>query len=48
MKLATWLTILVLGPGSIAVFIWFLTSVRRIFARKPVVDHESAEPSRQD
>lgn len=31
MELATWLSILVLGPGSIAIFVWFLLDVKRIF-----------------
>jgi hypothetical protein len=31
MKLATWLSVLVLGPGSIAIFCWFLWDVKRIF-----------------
>lgn len=34
MQLATWLTILILGPGSIAIFVWFLCDVRRIFHRE--------------
>jgi hypothetical protein len=34
MKLATWLSVLVLGPGSIAIFLWFLWDVKRIFGRK--------------
>jgi hypothetical protein len=31
MKLATWLSIIALGPGSVAIFIWFLLDVKRIF-----------------
>jgi hypothetical protein len=31
MKLATWLSVLILGPGSVAVFVWFLADVKRIF-----------------
>jgi hypothetical protein len=31
MKLATWLSVLALGPGSIAIFCWFLWDVKRIF-----------------
>jgi hypothetical protein len=37
MKLATWLTVLALGPGSIAIFVWFLADVKRIFRRDPPV-----------
>jgi len=29
----TWLSIVVLGPGSIAIFIWFLWDLRRILRR---------------
>jgi hypothetical protein len=31
MKLATWLSVLILGPGAVAVFAWFLADVKRIF-----------------
>jgi hypothetical protein len=31
---ATWLSVFILGPGSIAVFVWFLLDVKRIFGRK--------------
>lgn len=31
MTLLTWLAILVLGPGALAVFVWFLRDVRRLF-----------------
>ncbi len=31
MELATWLSIIVLGPGAIAIFVWFLLDVKRIF-----------------
>lgn len=34
MELATWLSVLVLGPGAIGVFVWFLWDVRRIFQRR--------------
>jgi hypothetical protein len=33
MPVATWLSVLILGPGSVAVFVWFLISLRRIFDR---------------
>ncbi|MCC6492554.1 MAG: hypothetical protein IT424_05990 [Pirellulales bacterium] len=28
MELATWVAVLVLGPGSMAIFVWFLFSLR--------------------
>ncbi len=28
MTLATWIAILVLGPGALAVFVWFLLDLR--------------------
>jgi hypothetical protein len=31
MELATWLSVLMFGPGSVAVFVWFLADVKRIF-----------------
>jgi hypothetical protein len=33
MELATWLSVIVLGPGSVAIFVWFLLDVRRIFRK---------------
>lgn len=33
MELATWLSVLILGPGSIAIFIWFLLDLKRILRR---------------
>ena len=32
MELATWIAVLVLGPGALAVFVWFLFDLRKIFA----------------
>jgi hypothetical protein len=29
MTLATWIAILVLGPGALAVFVWFLVDLRK-------------------
>lgn len=29
-ELATWLAVIILGPGALAVFIWFLLDLRRI------------------
>lgn len=31
MNLATWLAILILGPGSLAIMAWFLKDVRKLF-----------------
>lgn len=31
MKLATWLSVIALGPGSVAIFAWFLMDVKRLF-----------------
>jgi hypothetical protein len=31
MRLATWLSVIILGPGSVAIFVWFLIGVRDIF-----------------
>jgi hypothetical protein len=28
--LVTWLSIIVLGPGAVAVFVWFLVDLRRV------------------
>jgi hypothetical protein len=28
MQIVTWLSVLVLGPGSVAIFVWFLFSLR--------------------
>lgn len=33
METATWLSVVILGPGSVAVFIWFLADLRRILPR---------------
>ena len=30
MQLATWLSVIVLGPGSVAIFVWFLLDLKRI------------------
>lgn len=43
MELATWLSIVVLGPGSMAIFLWFLADVKRIFrhvARDDRLSHD--------
>jgi hypothetical protein len=34
MQIVTWLSVLVLGPGSIAIFIWFLMSLRGILRER--------------
>ncbi len=33
MEVATWLSVLILGPGSIAIFVWFLFDLKRILRR---------------
>lgn len=33
METATWLSVFILGPGSVAVFIWFLADLKRILPR---------------
>lgn len=33
MKIATWLSVVVLGPGAVALFIWFLLDLKRILRR---------------
>jgi hypothetical protein len=30
MTVATWMAIAVLGPGALAVFVWFLTDIGRV------------------
>ena len=32
-EIVTWLSVAVLGPGSITIFVWFLCDLRRIFRR---------------
>lgn len=43
MKLATWISVLVLGPGALAIFVWFLVDLVRTF-RSPA-DTPGEEPS---
>jgi hypothetical protein len=48
MKLATWLSVLALGPGSIAIFCWFLWDVKRIFGggrSNPSTGRDPGKPS---
>lgn len=33
MAIVTWLAVLMLGPGSAAIFVWFLLSLRRMLRR---------------
>ena len=33
MQLATWLSVIVLGPGAVGIFIWFLVDLKRIMGR---------------
>jgi len=30
MEIATWLSMIVLGPGAVAIFVWFLYDLKRI------------------
>jgi hypothetical protein len=34
MQIVTWLSVLVLGPGSVAIFVWFLFSLRGAFKER--------------
>lgn len=34
MQFATWLAVIVLGPGALAIFLWFLFDLKRIFRGK--------------
>jgi hypothetical protein len=34
MQIVTWLSVLVLGPGSVAIFVWFLFSLRGVFNQR--------------
>ena len=43
MNSATWLAIAVLGPGALAVFVWFLTDVGRILNGDP-----ASRPDQED
>jgi len=33
MSTLTWLSVLLLGPGAIAVFVWFLVDLRRLLRK---------------
>ena len=48
MKLATWLSVLILGPGSVAVFVWFLADVKRIFGSARADSEQRANPQAVD
>jgi hypothetical protein len=30
MEVVTWLSVIVLGPGAVAIFVWFLCDLKRI------------------
>jgi hypothetical protein len=30
MQVATWLSVIVLGPGAVVIFVWFLLDLKRI------------------
>ena len=32
-EIVTWASVVILGPGSIAIFMWFLCDLRKIFRR---------------
>ena len=34
MEIATWISVIILGPGSIAIFIWFLLDLKHILPRQ--------------
>ena len=40
MKIATWLSVIVLGPGSVAIFVWFLLDLKRILRPDRHTDNE--------
>jgi len=31
MQAATWISVAILGPGSVAIFVWFLFDAKKIF-----------------
>jgi len=33
MQIATWLSVIILGPGAVAIFIWFLFDLKRILRK---------------
>jgi len=33
MAVMTWIAVAILGPGSLAVFVWFLFDVRKLFKK---------------
>lgn len=33
MQWATWLSVIILGPGAAAVFVWFLADLRRVLPK---------------
>jgi hypothetical protein len=33
-ELTTWLCVVALGPGAVAIFVWFLLDLRRILRRQ--------------
>lgn len=44
-EIVTWLSVLILGPGSIAIFVWFLFGVKKMFRpRAHKSPHENAVP----
>ena len=35
MEIGTWLAVIILGPGSLGIFIWFLTDLKSVMAPPP-------------
>ena len=34
MQVATWASVAILGPGAVAIFVWFLFDAKKIFATR--------------
>lgn len=32
-EIVTWASVVILGPGALAIFVWFLIDLRKIFRR---------------
>jgi hypothetical protein len=33
MQIVTWLSVIILGPGAVAIFVWFLLDLKRILPK---------------
>jgi hypothetical protein len=42
MTVVTWLAILVLGPGSVAVFVFFLRDLKTVMGERPSKDERDS------